>query len=377
MLPKHIDIISKRIYSSSIRLCSSKSAAIIKTQQLKKIQDAQTKKFLNDPTLTETEIEKDRFAAPQRLPTHQPTTLTLDTEPKQRVNLGLTEAVKLEIKAYEILNSLTASTDLYQFKDSVKASIDTFNKALKASPHVVQLPHLYHGIGLCYTRLTDFNKVIEYNQLALDVDPDFVPAYESMGEAFQMLKEYKLALGWYTKFYDTFIEYYSAIDEKTKNSKTSEEILGQLLFKRGVCYYEIYDYEMAAGDFNTVVELDSRSAYTALNWLGRIAMEHGKYWDCVSLNSKAIAKNPKCLAAYYDRNAAYELLGKSKEADEDMKMFNYVKREKIFGKISMGYTPSGAGLIDDTTVEDGKGNLLSGGDILIKQLDRSKRKEEE
>jgi tetratricopeptide (TPR) repeat protein len=375
MLPKHVKTFSKRSLSERWCTPSLKKDNSNTIAEIKKIQNMQTRKFLKHPTLKDFEPEKNPFAAPQRIPTHQPTTLTIDEEPKQRVYLGETEAVTLETKAYDILNSLTETTDLYQFKAQVKESIETFHKALKADPHVVQLPHLYHGIGLCYTRLTDFNKVIEYNQKALDVDPDFVPAYEQMGEAFQMLKEYKLALGWYTKFYDTFVEYYSAIDEKTHNAKISEEVLGQLLFKRGVCYFEIYDYEMAAGDFNTVVELDSRSAYAALNWLGRIALEHGKYWDCVSLNSKSIAKNPKCLAAYYDRNAAYEYLGKSKEAEEDMKMFNFVKREKIFGKIAVGYTPTGETLIDDNVVDDGKGNLISNGNIFIKCLDKEKEKE--
>jgi len=115
-----------------------------------------------------------------------------------------------------------------------------------------------------------------------------------------------------------------------KNSESSTEILGQLLFKRGICYYEIYDYQMAAGDFNTVVEIESKFAYAALNWLGRIALEHQKYWDCVSLNTKCLEKNHKCLAAYYDRNIAYEMLGKKKEAEEDMKKFNYLKRELIW-----------------------------------------------
>lgn len=350
MLPNCIKLSNKRPLSQ--RWCTKKPT-IVAAKEIRNFRDLQNKNFQRDVKLREDEPEKDRFAAPQRLPTHQPTSITIEKEPKQRVHLGLTEAVKLEAKAYDILNSLTDTSDLYQFKAGIKKSIETFHQALKEKPHVTQLPHLYHGIGLCYTRLTDFNKVIEYNQLALDVDPDFVPAYESMGEACQMLKEYKLALGWYTKFYDTFIEYYSAIDENTKNSKTSEEVLGQLLFKRGVCYYEIYDYEMAAGDFNTVVELDSRMAYAALNWLGRIALEHRKYWDCVSLNSKALAKNPKCLAAYYDRNAAYELLGKSKEAEEDMKMFNYVKREKIWGKMHLGFDPSGVELVEPDS-DDGK-----------------------
>jgi hypothetical protein len=39
---------------------------------------------------------------------------------------------------------------------------------------------------------------------------------------------------------------------------------------------------MAAGDFNTCVEVDSKFAYSALNWLGRIAtgnIIHLKYYS--------------------------------------------------------------------------------------------------
>jgi hypothetical protein len=48
------------------------------------------------------------------------------------------------------------------------------------------------------------------------------------------------------------------------------------------------------------------------------------------LNTKCLERNPKCLAAYYDRSNAYDLVGKKKEAEEDMKKFNYLKRELIW-----------------------------------------------
>lgn len=305
--------------------CQSTNLVHLKKVQALSKQEASRSLLVDQP-------EKDHLAATQRIPVHKPNTIQLEAEPKMKVDIGLTEAVKLETRAYDLLNSIREDTDYFEFKAKVAEAIETFKKALAANPHFLQIPHLYHGLALCYTRLTEWNKVIEYNQLALDSDADFVPAYESIGEAYQMQKEFKLALTWYTKFFDTFPEYYSAIDHQYKDPRASAEILGQLLFKRGICYYEIYDYEMAAGDFNTCVEVESKFAYAALNWLGRIAAEHGKYWDCVSLNTKCLERNPKCLAAYYDRNNAYEMLGKTKEAEEDMKMFNFLKRQLVWKK---------------------------------------------
>jgi len=52
----------------------------------------------------------------------------------------------------------------------------------------------------------------------------------------------------------------------------------------------------------------------------------------VSLLSKAIEKNPDSIAAYNDRNMAYEMLGKTKEAEEDRRMMNIVKRRVVWKK---------------------------------------------
>jgi hypothetical protein len=104
-----------------------------------------------------------------------------------------------------------------------------------------------------------------------------------------LAEEYEGALMWYSRFYDCFPEYYSAFGEDSKSMLPpllsihspspmliwaeieSAGILSQVLLKRGISYFNYGEYTLAAGDFNTVVELEMSQAAVALNWLGKIA----------------------------------------------------------------------------------------------------------
>jgi hypothetical protein len=105
-------------------------------------------------------------------------------------------------------------------------------ESLAANPHTLQIPHLYHGLALCYTRLTEWGKVIEYNQLALDADPDFVPAYESLGEAYQMQSMFLLLLVFLEFYYYYFLLFLFSI-------------FSQCLFLSRICLSASY-YERSA-----------------------------------------------------------------------------------------------------------------------------------
>jgi hypothetical protein len=48
--------------------------------------------------------------------------------------------------------------------------------------------------------------------------------------------------------------------------------MASIALKRGICYFKMADYQMAAIDFNFVVELDGTNVATALNWLGKIGV---------------------------------------------------------------------------------------------------------
>lgn len=95
---------------------------------------------------------------------------------------------------YSLWQNLTLVEDPVELRSKVKEAISEFQgcfryypthvvAALEAKPHPVQLPHIHHGLGLCYMRLGDWNEMIHQNELALHANEAFVPAYEAIGDA--------------------------------------------------------------------------------------------------------------------------------------------------------------------------------------------------
>lgn len=89
MLPNYIKLSNKRYFDFwsfiylltfsplSQRWCTKKPT-IVAAKEIRNFQDLQSKNFQRDVKLKEDEPEKNRFAAPQRLPTHQPTSITIE-----------------------------------------------------------------------------------------------------------------------------------------------------------------------------------------------------------------------------------------------------------------------------------------------------------
>eukprot|EP01124_Arcella_intermedia_P017868 TRINITY_DN24847_c0_g1_i1.p1 TRINITY_DN24847_c0_g1~~TRINITY_DN24847_c0_g1_i1.p1 ORF type:complete len:334 (-),score=69.06 TRINITY_DN24847_c0_g1_i1:545-1546(-) len=272
---------------------------------------------------------------PQPIPTHKPVIVKYVKEssnPQLDVDLE-SPSVHLQKKAFEIINNFNSAVNPIEITQKVQQAMNLINEALIKKPHTAQLPHLYYGLGLCYMRLGDwiaceisYKKAIEYEQ-------NFVPAYEGMGEAMMMQGKHELAIAWFTKFFDTFPEYYSAFGEYS-NSLNSEEILAQILFKRGVCYVRIHDYPCASGDLNHVIELNGKYVASAYNWLGKVACYKGKAWDAVALFTKAIERDPTNYVSYLERSDAYLFLDQDDLANEDRRKYQLLKREALLKKLA-------------------------------------------
>jgi len=237
-------------------------------------------------------IPKDEVAF-RTMPSHKPIIIRkVDKPSNEPVDLGDTKAIRLEKEGFKIISEFNNLSNPIELKHKVQSAITILEEALNTDPHKLQLPNIYYGLGLCYMRLGDWLACEAMHKKAVDNDNDFVPAYEGIGEALMMQGQYPISLAWFTKFYDTFPEYYSAFGEYSKKL-SSEDILANILFKRGVCYFKIQDYTCAAGDFNVVVALDKINVAASFNWLGKIALEKGKWWDAIALNTKAIEKKSK------------------------------------------------------------------------------------
>jgi tetratricopeptide (TPR) repeat protein len=267
--------------------------------------------------------------APQPIPGPVPEIIrSVPASSRKPIDIGDTKAAELENKGMTIVSQFNTAKNPYELKAMVNEAISLLEEALNSDPHTAQIPHLYYGLGLCYLRLGEWLASEEFFRKSVEAEPNYVPSYEGCGEALYMQGHYENALGWFTKFVDTFPEFYGGIDPT--NQLSSEHILASILFKRGMCYFHLKDMVCAAGDFNTVVDLDVAHVAMAFRWLGKIASIRGKWWDSVALLSKAIKKDPNLLGAYMDRSDAFAALNKNEESQEDWKMYQILRRKALW-----------------------------------------------
>lgn len=235
-------------------------------------------------------------------------------------------------KGFEIVSRFKHLKDIYEIKETASEAISVFKEALNTATKE-QKAHINYGLGLCYNKLGDWEECEQTIKSALELDPDHVPSYELLGEALQMQEKYKEALVWYTQYFEHFPKFYGSKSDAQKYSSYSDDILSNLLIKRGVCYFKFGDFDKAKEDFNAVIKIDTKNVTTAYNWLGKIAMANAKWWDAVDYNTKAIERNPKSISAHNDRFIAYDALNRKEEAEHDRRMTNLLQREMTWKKM--------------------------------------------
>eukprot|EP01128_Nolandella_sp_AFSM9_P001682 TRINITY_DN1195_c0_g1_i1.p1 TRINITY_DN1195_c0_g1~~TRINITY_DN1195_c0_g1_i1.p1 ORF type:complete len:383 (+),score=95.95 TRINITY_DN1195_c0_g1_i1:48-1151(+) len=253
----------------------------------------------------------------------------VETPSNEPIDLGDTPAVLEERAGFAAIKELDDVTTRFDVETVVAKAHKHLFYALELNPHPVQRANIHYGITKGYQRLMDWKNCLKHGKKALYHDENFVPVYEVMGEACMMTSQWKKALGWFSKFFDTFPEYYSAFGEYSKELN-SEHILAGVLFKRGVCYFNIHDYVCAAGDWNGVIELGGPHVDKAYSWLGKIAFGRARYHESLAMLNKAIEINPESIKAYSDRSMVHDILGKTKEADDDRRQFNLLRSKLIW-----------------------------------------------
>lgn len=219
---------------------------------------------------------------------------------KHNVNKKYSLAIEYYHKALQIdenhLKSLKELSTLYENINDNENAIIYYKKLLNLTPKK-DIPNTViclNQIGVCYNKLKNYNKSIEYFKKALHFKNDISEIYDNLSVCYFNTREYKLSeinslismrlnncekvnkdlgfLYFCLKEYDKSIKYYNdSIKFNNDNSliySSSFSYLGKKDFKNG---FKLYDYRLKNNDINPQTGLKER-----------IEIPQIPYWDGVT-----------------------------------------------------------------------------------------------
>ncbi|MGI0479732.1 protein kinase domain-containing protein [Geminocystis sp. CENA526] len=152
----------------------------------------------------------------------------------------------------------------------------------------------YFKTGYNYRELKQYEKaIIDYTK-AIELDPNYIYAYNNRGVVYENLKEYEKAIMDYTKAIELDPNYKSAYNN------------------RGIVYGQLKEYEKAIMDYTKAIELDPNYTY-AYNNRG-VAYENLKEYEKAIMDyTKAIELNPNYTIAIKNKKIAEKEIKKQKK----------------------------------------------------------------
>ena len=179
----------------------------------------------------------------------------------------------------------------------------------------------------------DQNLKIEYYSKVIEIDPNYGPAYNNRGNAFQALNKDSLAILDYSKTIDLEPDYEPAyinrgnIYQKTDKHEEAINDYNQAIalkpqdklayFHRGNSYKNTKKYIEAVKDYTKTIKLDSLFI-SAYNSRGDVYRNLGKYELAIQDCDKTIELQPNYAPAYNSRGMIYKKSGKHRKAILDL-----------------------------------------------------------
>ena len=227
-------------------------------------------------------------------------------------------------------------------------ALEAYAKALELDPEYV---YAYNGRGNAYQALGEYEKAVSDYDRALELDPEHVNAYNGRGNTYKALGEYEKAVSDYDRALELDPEYvyayngrgnaYQALGEYEKAVSDYDRALEldpeyvNAYNGRGNAYKALGEYERAMSDYDRALELDPEHV-KAYNGRGNTYQALGVYEKAVSDYEKALGLDPKYVTGYYNRGLAYRAMGKYEEALAD-----YSKALELDPKYEYAYNNRG------------------------------------
>lgn len=176
-----------------------------------------------------------------------------------------------------------------------KEAISDYSKAIELNPEFVEA---YNNRGNSYSDLEQYDKALaDYNK-AIELRPNFASAYNNRGNVYRNLGELDKAVNDYNIAID--------LDPDEANSYSN----------RGLAYYELRDFDRAIDDYSKAIELDPTHA-ASYNNRGVAYVDTERYEEALEDLNVAIELDNRLAIAYNNRGVVYYRLQKHDRALRD------------------------------------------------------------
>jgi tetratricopeptide (TPR) repeat protein len=202
-----------------------------------------------------------------------------------------------------------------------------FNKNIALAPDKAAVS--YYNIGILYGGRDEYDKAVEYLNRAIETDPDYLKAYDSLAKAHEIKGNTSAALAAYESYLelnpkDTDImalmaEVHYRADDTDKALKVYDEILkiqpanADVLYSKGIIYSGRKQYKEAEKYFLKVEDLRQDSIVNKYQ-LAIVYEAQKEYDKALEKLDEIIKIDPKYVNAYYHIGYIYSEQNKLPEA---------------------------------------------------------------
>lgn len=228
---------------------------------------------------------------------------------------------------------------LAYFERDFENAITAFRRAIRSFEDIptdlhedTEAEELFFYTGTSYYSINEYQQALENYSRALEVDPEYVLAYNNRGVAQADLKAYSEAIADYNKAielnpnfgiaYNNRCRAYNAVKDNEKALVDCNRALelepdeAVIYTSRGIVYADLGDYQRALDDLDESLGKDPEYAF-GFNSRGSVKFDLGLYDDALEDFEKAIELDPNYASAYGNRGIVFYALGESEKALAD------------------------------------------------------------
>ncbi len=178
-----------------------------------------------------------------------------------------------------------------------KRVIELLNKAIELDPNYVKA---YNNRGVSYLNLKQYARAIQDFDKAIELDPAHASSYNNRGNSYSRLKRYNRAIQDYNKAIEL------------------DPGLAAAYYGRGNQYNNLKQHARAIQDFDKAIELDPGYAW-AYNNRGHSYFKLKQYNRAIQDYNKAINLDPGSALTYNNRGIAYMKINRVSRGCADLK----------------------------------------------------------
>jgi len=228
----------------------------------------------------------------------------------------------------------------YYWLDQYERAIQDYNEAIKIDPTYA---YAYNNRGLTYLYLEQYEPAIQDFDEAIKLDPGYAIAYGNRGVVYEYLEQYERAIQDYDRaieldpqqanFYDDRADVYYLLEQYKRATQDYDKAIeldpqiADYYNDRAATYEYLEQYERAIQDYDKAIELDPQIA-DYYNDRADTFYQFEQYDRAIQDYSKTIEIDPDYAYAYARRGDAYQALGKTAEAEADIKKYEELTGQK-------------------------------------------------